>query len=108
MKATALRKGLKRGLLTLLETTGDKDERGHSLWRVRCQCGIILEVRSHNLGTRDKPGKVTCGKNACLKVREAQHVRVEEGPDRRKYFDAAEQRIHAELAQMAVRGEKVQ
>lgn len=108
MKANALRRGLKRGLLRLLETTGDKDERGHSLWRVRCQCGTILEVRSYNLGASDEGRKGSCGAPGCEKIHKAQIARIDEGPDRRKYFDAAKQRIHQELAQMAARGERVQ
>ncbi len=108
MRANALRRGLKRGLFTLLENTGDKDKHGHPLWKVRCQCGVILKVRSRNLGASDHGRKGSCGAPACKKIHKAQVERLEEGPERRKDFDAAEQRIHAELAQMAARGEKVQ
>ncbi len=108
MRANALRRGLKRGLFTLLKNIGDKDIQGHPFWKVRCQCGVVLKVRSRNLGASDHGRKGSCGAVACEKIHKAQIERLEEGPGRRKYFNAAEQRIHAELAQMAARGEKVQ
>ena len=97
MKASRVAKDFKRGLLTVLSRAGGKDERGHTRWKVRCECGAVFEMWGYNLA--QIKGEVnTCGKRKCVGIW-TKSMRASGGPDRLKNLDATAKRITSHMKQ---------
>lgn len=97
MKASRVVKDFKRGLLTVLNRAGKKNEHGHTRWRVRCECGTVFEAWNYNLA-KVNGGTNTCGKKKCVGIW-TRSMRSLGGEDRLKHLDATSKRIRSHMAQ---------
>lgn len=53
--------GFKLGKLTILEKTNQRDKAGYILWKVRCDCGKIILMRSTSVNPNYKRHNISCG-----------------------------------------------
>ncbi len=104
MKITPVRKGFTRGLLTVLGPVRDsKNVHGHRRWRVRCECGRVIEVWGYNLAKTKVPGTKSCGSGPCRKAAAGRsgnavaEQTVPGNPTKMASYDLETKRIQAEL-----------
>ncbi len=89
--------GFKRGLLTVIESAGNKDKHGRKRWRVRCQCGTEIEAFEYELARVKGGGASTCGQRECRKRFRTQSMRSSGGVERGHAYDSVSLRIRAHI-----------